>query len=72
MNSGKGTALMLGTMPAAQRLIARLAAAQREAMSNSTLNRSANGRPAWPRGRLGSSSAARPSRPAVVARLAPR
>ena len=39
---------------------------------NKSLNRSANGRPAWPCGRLGSSSAARPSRPAAVARLALR
>ena len=39
---------------------------------NMSLNRSANGRPAWPCGRLGSSSAARPSRPAAVARLALR
>ena len=45
---------------------------QAQVASNMSLNRSANGRPAWPCGRLGSSSAARPSRPAAVARLALR
>jgi hypothetical protein len=44
----------------------------RPTMPNMSLNRSANGRPAWPCDRLGSSSAARPSRPAAVARLALR
>jgi hypothetical protein len=44
----------------------------RPAMPNMSLNRSANGWPAWPCDRLGSSSASRPSRPAAVARLALR
>jgi hypothetical protein len=44
----------------------------RPAMPNPALNRSANGRSPWPRGSSGSSSAARPRRPAVVARLALR
>lgn len=42
---------------------------QQQAGSNMSFNRSANGRPAWPCDRLASSSAARPSRPSVVARL---
>jgi hypothetical protein len=45
---------------------------RRPAMPNPALNRSANGRSPWPRGSSGSSSAARPRRPAVVARLALR
>jgi hypothetical protein len=44
----------------------------RPAMPNPALNRSANGKAARPRGSLSSSSAARPSRPAAVARLALR
>jgi hypothetical protein len=39
---------------------------------NLSLNRSANGKSPWPRGSSGSSSAARPRRPAVAARLALR
>ncbi len=41
-------------------------------LPNPTLNRSANGRAPWPRSSCGSSSASRPRRPPVVARLAPR
>jgi hypothetical protein len=44
----------------------------RPAMPNPALNRSANGKSPWPRGSSGSSSAARPRRPAVAARLALR
>jgi hypothetical protein len=39
---------------------------------NPSLNRSANGSSPWPRSASGSSCTARPRRPAVVARLAPR
>ena len=41
-------------------------------LPNPSLNRSANGMPPWPRGSGGSSSASRPGRHAVVARLALR
>jgi hypothetical protein len=44
----------------------------RPAMPNPALNRSANGKSPWPRGASGSSSASRPRRHAVVARLALR
>jgi hypothetical protein len=47
-------------------------AVAQKAWPNLSLNRSANGRAPWPRGSSGSSSAARPRRPAVVARLALR
>ncbi|MBK7063059.1 MAG: hypothetical protein IPI03_19515 [Rubrivivax sp.] len=41
-------------------------------MFNLSFNRHADGRPAWPGNCLGSSSAARPNRPAAVAQLALR
>jgi hypothetical protein len=44
----------------------------RPAMPNPALNRSANGKPPWPRSASGSSCASRPRRLAVVARLALR
>jgi hypothetical protein len=50
----------------------RCACQRPSAPPNWSLNRSANGRSPWPRGSSGSSSAARPRRPAAVARLALR
>jgi hypothetical protein len=49
-----------------------MSAASRKPLPNLSLNRSANGMPAWPRSGCGSSSASRPGRHAVVARLALR